>query len=78
MVVYSPVKVIDACAAPRNKTVHLAALMKGNGKIIVFELNEERVKRLKDTVELARPISILLMAFWYPIHLLRKIATEEI
>uniref|UniRef100_A0A3Q7IJ07 SAM-dependent MTase RsmB/NOP-type domain-containing protein n=1 Tax=Solanum lycopersicum TaxID=4081 RepID=A0A3Q7IJ07_SOLLC len=32
--------------------------MKGNGKIIVFELNEERVKRLKDTVELARPINV--------------------
>ncbi|KAL3361062.1 hypothetical protein AABB24_014129 [Solanum stoloniferum] len=46
-------EVIDACAAPGNKTVHLAALMKGNGKIIACELNKERVKRLKDTVELA-------------------------
>ncbi|XP_049377519.1 25S rRNA (cytosine-C(5))-methyltransferase NSUN5 isoform X3 [Solanum stenotomum] len=46
-------QVIDACAAPGNKTVHLAALMKGNGKIIACELNKERVKRLKDTVELA-------------------------
>ncbi|XP_059274846.1 25S rRNA (cytosine-C(5))-methyltransferase NSUN5 [Lycium ferocissimum] len=46
-------EVIDACAAPGNKTVHLAALMKGNGKIIACELNKERVKRLKDTVKLA-------------------------
>jgi len=70
MVVYYSVKVIDACAAPGNKTVHLAALMKGNGKIIACELNKERVKRLKDTVELAGVTSILLIAFWYPIQLL--------
>lgn len=70
MVVYSLVKVIDACAAPGNKTVHLAALMKENGKIIACELNKERVKRLKDTVELAGATSILLIAFWYPIQLL--------
>lgn len=70
IVVYYLVKVIDACAAPGNKTVHLAALMKGNGKIIACELNKERVKRLKNTIELAGAISILLTAFWYPIHLL--------
>ena len=70
MVVYSPVKVIDACAAPGNKTVHLAALMKGNGKIIACELNKERVKRLKDTIELAGATSILSIAFWYHVHLL--------
>ncbi|XP_009617032.1 25S rRNA (cytosine-C(5))-methyltransferase NSUN5 [Nicotiana tomentosiformis] len=46
-------EVIDACAAPGNKTVHLAALMKGKGEIIACELNKERVKRLKDTVKLA-------------------------
>ncbi|XP_051137292.1 25S rRNA (cytosine-C(5))-methyltransferase NSUN5 isoform X2 [Andrographis paniculata] len=46
-------EVIDACAAPGNKTVHLAALMKGQGKIIACELDEERVKRLKHNVKLA-------------------------
>ncbi|XP_042511668.1 25S rRNA (cytosine-C(5))-methyltransferase NSUN5-like [Macadamia integrifolia] len=43
-------KVIDACSAPGNKTVHLAALMRGKGKIIACELNKERVKRLEDTI----------------------------
>ncbi|XP_068657758.1 25S rRNA (cytosine-C(5))-methyltransferase NSUN5 isoform X2 [Aristolochia californica] len=42
--------VLDACSAPGNKTVHLAALMRGKGKVIACELNEERVKRLEDTV----------------------------
>ncbi|KAJ4953517.1 hypothetical protein NE237_030349 [Protea cynaroides] len=43
-------EVLDACSAPGNKTVHLAALMRGNGKIIACELNKERVKRLEDTI----------------------------
>ncbi|KAL3497451.1 hypothetical protein ACH5RR_040183 [Cinchona calisaya] len=45
--------VLDACSAPGNKTVHLAALMKGKGKIIACELDEQRVKRLEATVRLA-------------------------
>nr|DAD49064.1 TPA_asm: hypothetical protein HUJ06_019001 [Nelumbo nucifera] len=44
-------EVLDACSAPGNKTVHLAALMKGQGKIIACELNKERVKRLEDTIK---------------------------
>lgn len=46
-------EVIDACAAPGNKTVHLAALMKGEGKIVACELNKDRVKRLEHTKKLA-------------------------
>ncbi|KAL7599869.1 hypothetical protein Lser_V15G23465 [Lactuca serriola] len=46
-------EVIDACAAPGNKTVHLAAVMKGEGKIIACELNKDRVKRLEHTTNLA-------------------------
>ncbi|KAJ1278549.1 hypothetical protein BS78_04G088100 [Paspalum vaginatum] len=43
-------KVIDACAAPGNKTVHLAALMNGEGSILACELNKERAKTLQHTV----------------------------
>ncbi|CAJ1973564.1 unnamed protein product [Sphenostylis stenocarpa] len=46
-------EVIDACAAPGNKTIHLAALMRRKGKIIACELKKERVKRLKDTIKLS-------------------------
>ncbi|KAH0990207.1 hypothetical protein GBA52_001690 [Prunus armeniaca] len=46
-------EVLDACSAPGNKTVHLAALMRGKGKVIACELNEERVKRLKETIRLS-------------------------
>ncbi|XP_078176807.1 S-adenosyl-L-methionine-dependent methyltransferases superfamily protein isoform X1 [Carex rostrata] len=43
-------KVIDACAAPGNKTVHLAALMKGRGNIIACELNQPRLTVLQETI----------------------------
>ncbi|XP_065006351.1 25S rRNA (cytosine-C(5))-methyltransferase NSUN5-like isoform X3 [Musa acuminata AAA Group] len=43
-------KVLDACAAPGNKTVHLAALMRGKGKIIACEFNAERVRILEKTI----------------------------
>lgn len=46
-------EVLDACAAPGNKTVHLAALMKGKGKVIACELNKERVNRLENTIKLS-------------------------
>lgn len=56
------VKVLDACSAPGNKTVQLAALMRGKGKIIACELNKERVKRLNDTIKLSGASSILSVA----------------
>lgn len=59
-------KVIDACSAPGNKTVHLAALMKGKGKIIACELNKDRVNRLIDNVKLAGASSILTIFFCPP------------
>ncbi|KAL0330670.1 UNVERIFIED_CONTAM: 25S rRNA (cytosine-C(5))-methyltransferase NSUN5 [Sesamum angustifolium] len=54
-------EVIDACSAPGNKTVHLAALMKGEGKILACELNKERVKRLENNVKLAGATNVKVM-----------------
>lgn len=55
---YFFLKVLDACSAPGNKTVHLAALLRGKGKIMACELNKDRVKRLEETVKCAGAISI--------------------
>lgn len=63
---FSP-KVLDACSAPGNKTVHLAALMRGEGKIIACELNKERVKRLECTIKQAGATSIL-SDYIYPVN----------
>lgn len=54
-------KVLDACSAPGNKTVHLAALMKGKGKIVACELNKDRVKLLQNTIQVAGANSILIV-----------------
>ncbi|KAK9101464.1 hypothetical protein Scep_024894 [Stephania cephalantha] len=53
-------EVLDACSAPGNKTVHLAALMSGKGKIIACELNKDRVKLLEETIKRSGASSILL------------------
>ncbi|XP_056176906.1 25S rRNA (cytosine-C(5))-methyltransferase NSUN5-like isoform X3 [Syzygium oleosum] len=50
--------VLDACSAPGNKTVHLAALMRDKGKIIACELNKQRVRRLEDTIRLSGAFNI--------------------
>ncbi|TKY74880.1 28S rRNA (cytosine-C(5))-methyltransferase [Spatholobus suberectus] len=54
-------EVLDACAAPGNKTVHLAALMKRKGEIIACELQKERIKRLKDTIKLSGACNIQVL-----------------
>ncbi|XP_047342505.1 25S rRNA (cytosine-C(5))-methyltransferase NSUN5 [Impatiens glandulifera] len=54
-------EVLDACAAPGNKTVYLAAIMKGKGKIIACERNKERVELLRNTVALAGATNVDVM-----------------
>ncbi|XP_057432245.1 25S rRNA (cytosine-C(5))-methyltransferase NSUN5 [Lotus japonicus] len=54
-------EVLDACAAPGNKTVHLAALMKRKGRIIACELHKERIMRLKDTIKLSGASNIQVL-----------------
>ncbi|XP_015884536.1 25S rRNA (cytosine-C(5))-methyltransferase NSUN5 isoform X1 [Ziziphus jujuba] len=54
-------EVLDACSAPGNKTVQLAAIMRGKGKILACELNKERVKRLKDTIRLSGASNIQVL-----------------
>ncbi|OAG28873.1 putative methyltransferase [Nematocida displodere] len=43
--------VIDACAAPGNKTTHLAMIMGGEGQIYAIEKSLERFKILREMVE---------------------------
>lgn len=43
-------KIIDACAAPGNKTSHLSCLMNNQGKIFAVENDKQRFKILKNQV----------------------------
>lgn len=47
-------KVIDACAAPGNKTTHLASILNGTKRsIVAFEKDNQRIKTIKMMVEKA-------------------------
>lgn len=43
--------VLDMCAAPGNKTTHLAAIMKNKGKIFAVEMNTRRYGTLVEMVQ---------------------------
>jgi len=52
--VLSPPKdsvVLDACAAPGNKTTHLASLMGSSGQVIALDRDQKRLEILKSMVE---------------------------
>lgn len=41
-------KVLDACAAPGSKSMHMAALMKNEGEIIAHDIHAHRVKLMEE------------------------------
>jgi 16S rRNA (cytosine967-C5)-methyltransferase len=45
-------RVLDLCAAPGAKTTHIAALMRGEGKVVAVERNPQRADALRRTCEL--------------------------
>ncbi len=57
--------IIDACAAPGNKTTHVAAIMsqkqahEGVGHVIAFDKDPKRLQRLKDNASLTGAITII-------------------
>jgi len=44
--------VIDGCAAPGNKTSHLAMLMENRGRVLAFDMNERRCALLRERMAL--------------------------
>ncbi|XP_035687583.1 28S rRNA (cytosine-C(5))-methyltransferase-like isoform X2 [Branchiostoma floridae] len=45
--------VIDACAAPGNKTSHMASLMQNNGKIFAFDIDAKRLATMRSLTQRA-------------------------
>ncbi|MEN8678557.1 MAG: transcription antitermination factor NusB [Akkermansiaceae bacterium] len=43
--------VLDACAAPGGKAIHLAGLMENEGRLICMDSNEKRLPRLNENIE---------------------------
>ncbi|KAF5830704.1 S-adenosyl-L-methionine-dependent methyltransferase [Dunaliella salina] len=50
---------VDCCAAPGNKTTHVAALMQGKGRIIAFDKDPSRLRRLQATAQLAGAVDVI-------------------
>lgn len=43
--------VLDLCAAPGGKTTHIAELLNGTGKVLAFDLHENKLSLIKENVE---------------------------
>jgi 16S rRNA (cytosine967-C5)-methyltransferase len=51
-------RVLDLCAAPGNKTTHLAALMGDRGEVVAYERHPGRAEELRRTCERMRARSV--------------------
>ncbi|GAB4818953.1 hypothetical protein N2152v2_005999 [Parachlorella kessleri] len=52
-------QVVDACAAPGNKTTHLAALMANRGTVRAFDKDVARLRRLQRNAQLAGATAVV-------------------
>ena len=43
--------VVDLCAAPGGKTIHAADILNGSGKVLAFDLSENKLRRLEENAE---------------------------
>ncbi|KAL9269639.1 25S rRNA (cytosine-C(5))-methyltransferase NSUN5-like protein [Drosera capensis] len=71
-------QVLDACSAPGNKTIHIAALMKGNGKGIACELHPQIAKILANTVRMAGADSPSVERIVYSMCSIHQIENEDV
>ncbi|CAM8910034.1 unnamed protein product [Rhodiola kirilowii] len=51
--------IIDCCAAPGGKTLFMASQLKGQGMIFAVDINEGRLRILKETAELQKVDSVI-------------------
>ncbi|HVW18736.1 MAG TPA: transcription antitermination factor NusB, partial [Solirubrobacteraceae bacterium] len=55
-------RVLDLCAAPGNKTTHLAALMGDRGEVVAYERHPGRAEALRRRCELLRATCVTVVA----------------
>ena len=51
-------RILDACAAPGGKTLYMAQLMQGKGRIVASDVYDSRLKRLRENVATQGAISV--------------------